>query len=260
MSADPVVLTEIQEHVAVLTFNRADRLNALNAAVRETVVRTLSEWARDPAVRVVVMTGAGQKAFVAGADITEFVDRTPLEQFNVAELLPIFESVAKFPKPTIAAVNGYCLGGGCEVALACDIRIAAETARFGQPEVNLGILPGGGGTQRLARLVGTGAAYRMLYTGEMISAAEALRIGLVDEVVPAESVLDRARAIATTIARKSPVAVQLIKQAVRASVRMALDDGLRYETALLGIAFSSADKDEGVRAFLEKRDPNFTGR
>lgn len=260
MSADAVVLTERREHIAVLTFNRVDRLNALNAAVREAVVRALGEWAQDPAVRVVVMTGAGQKAFVAGADITEFVQRTPLEQFTVADVSPVFDAVAQFPKPTIAAVNGYCLGGGCEVALACDIRIAAETARFGQPEVNLGILPGGGGTQRLARLVGTGAAYRMLYTGETISAAEALRIGLVEDVVPAEQLLDRALALAATVARKSPVALRLIKQAVRASTRMALDDGLRYEAALLGVAFSSADKEEGVRAFLEKRDANFKGR
>jgi enoyl-CoA hydratase len=260
MSADAVVLTETHERVAVVTINRPDRMNALNMAVREAIVDLLARWAEDPAVQVVILTGAGQKSFVAGADISEFAQRTPLEQIAVGQRLPVFEAAAEFPKPTIAAINGYCLGGGCELALACDIRVAADTARFGQPEVNLGILPGGGGTQRLTRLVGLGAAYKMLYTGEMITAAEALRIGLVEEVVPSEGLLERARALATTIARKSPVALRLIKQAVRASGRMTLDDGLRYETALLGIAFSSADKEEGVRAFLDKREAQFTGR
>jgi enoyl-CoA hydratase len=167
--------------------------------------------------------------------------------------------VDAFPKPVIAALNGFALGGGCELAMACDFRIAADTARLGQPEVNLGILPGGGGTQRLPRLVGTGTALKLLFTGELIDAAEALRIGLVDEVVPAAQLRERVMTLAGIIAEKSPVALQLIKEAVRAAVRLPLDEGLRQETALFGLAFSSEDKQEGVKAFLEKRKPEFRG-
>ena len=172
----------------------------------------------------------------------------------------IFDQLDAFRKPVIAAINGYCLGGGCELAMACDIRIASDKAKLGQPEVNLGILPGGGGTQRLPRLVGLGTAYRLLYTGEIIGADEALRIGLVDEVVPAAELMARANKLASTIAEKSPVALQLIKEAVRASVRTSLDEGLRHEHTLFGLAFASADKAEGVKAFLEKRQAEFTGR
>ncbi len=172
----------------------------------------------------------------------------------------IFEATDAFPKPTIAAINGFCLGGGCELAMACDIRIASDKARLGQPEVNLGILPGGGGTQRLPRLVGLGNAFKLLYTGDLIPAAEALRMGLVDEVVPHEAVRERAQELASKIAQKSPVALQLIKEAVRASVRAPLDEGIRLETTLFGLAFSSEDKEEGIKAFLEKRQPDFTGR
>ena len=260
MATDPVVLTDVRDRVAVITIARPDRMNALNTAVRDAFVATLAGWADDVDVQVVIVTGMGEKSFVAGADISEFAGRTPLEQLALGHRASVFQAAEDFPKPIIAAVNGYCLGGGCELALACDIRIAAEKARFGQPEINLGILPGGGGPQRLARLVGMGAAYKMLYTGEMIDAAEALRIGLVDEIVAADRLLDRVRELAAVIARKSPVALRLIKEAVRASARLGLDEGLRYETALLGVAFSSGDKEEGVRAFLEKRDPRFTGR
>jgi enoyl-CoA hydratase len=260
MATESVVLTEVQDRIAVLTINRPERRNALNGAVREAFVNTLARWADDTEVHVVIVTGAGEKSFVAGADIAEFADRTPAEQLAVGRRLPIFQAAEDFPKPIIAAVNGYCLGGGCELALACDIRIASEDARFGQPEVNLGIMPGGGGTQRLARLIGLGATYRMLYTGKMIGAAEASRLGLVDEVVPAGGALTRARELAATITKKSPLALRLIKEAVRASVRTGLDEGLRYEASLLSIAFSSSDKQEGVRAFLEKREARFTGQ
>jgi len=210
-------------------------------------------------VRVVVITGAGDKAFVAGADIAEFERRTPVDQFRVMSSPTIFEAVESFPRPVIAMINGVALGGGCELALACDIRIAADTARLGQPEVNLGIIPGGGGTQRLPRLVGTGAAYRLLFTGEAIDAHQALRIGLVDEVVPAPALREHVLKLAAHIAAKSPIALQLIKEAVRASVRTPLDEGLRQERSLFGIAFSSADKAEGVAAFLAKRAPDFKG-
>jgi enoyl-CoA hydratase len=257
MTAEAVILTDVADRVATLTINRAERRNALNSAVRDAVRSTLEAWAHDTAVRVVVITGAGDKSFIAGADITEFVDRSPVDAMETGGRSSIYQAVDNFPKPTIAAINGFCLGGGCELAMACDIRIASDAARFGQPEVNLGILPGGGGTQRLPRLVGLGAAYKMIYSGEMIAVDEALRIGLVDEVVPAAQLLTRARELAGVIAKKSPVAVRLIKEAVKASVRMPLDEGLRFERALFGVAFSSDEKEEGVKAFLEKREAKF---
>jgi enoyl-CoA hydratase len=259
MTAPTNVLCEIQGRVALMTINRPDKRNALDATTRAQFLDFLDSLQGNPDVRVVVITGAGDKAFIAGADISEFEGRSPMDQFQVMAGRTISEAVAVFPKPVIAALNGFTLGGGCELAMACDIRVAADSARLGQPEVNLGILPGGGGTQRLPRLVGTGAALKLLFTGELIDAAEAFRIGLVDEVVPAAQLRDRAMALAGAIAEKSPVALQLIKEAVRAAVRLPLDEGLRQETALFGIAFSSGDKREGVKAFLEKRKPEFRG-
>lgn len=259
MAEERVVLTNIDGRVATVTINRPDKLNALNGPVRCQFVGALNELKQNPEVRVVILTGAGEKAFIAGADIAEFEGRSPMEQFRVMQGFGLFAAADVFPKPLIAAINGFCLGGGCELAMACDIRLASEKAKLGQPEINLGILPGGGGTQRLPRLVGLGNAFRLLYTGEMIPAAEALRLGLVDEVVPHEQLMDRARQLAATIAEKSPVALQLIKEAVRASVRTPLDEGLRLEQTLFGLAFSSDDKKEGVRAFLEKRPAAFKG-
>jgi enoyl-CoA hydratase len=209
---------------------------------------------------VAILTGAGEKAFVAGADIGEFEGRTAIDQFRVMKEPSVFDAADEFPKPIIAAINGFCLGGGCELAMACDIRLASDKAKFGQPEINLGIMPGGGGTQRLPRLVGLGRALKLLYTGEIISAEEAYRIGLADEVVPAEKLATRARELAGIIAKKSPVALRLIKEAVRASVRTSLDEGLRHETTLFGLIFSSEDKEEGVEAFLQKRPPEFRGK
>jgi enoyl-CoA hydratase len=206
-----------------------------------------------------VITGAGDKAFVAGADIGEFEGRTPVDQWRVMKAPTIFEAVERSPKPVVAAINGFCLGGGMELALACDIRVASVTAKFGQPEVNLGIIPGGGGTQRLPRIVGLGAALRLILTGELIGAGEALRLRLVEEVVEPGQLLERAIAIAETIAAKSPVAVAAAKEATRASASLPLDEGLKLETALFQLCFSSEDKKEGVRAFLEKRTANFSG-
>ncbi|MGE0352911.1 MAG: enoyl-CoA hydratase/isomerase family protein [Gemmatimonadales bacterium] len=260
MSQDQLVTRDTMGRVGLLTINRPDKRNALDGPTRREFLEALESFRTDAAVRVVVVTGAGDKAFVAGADIGEFEGRTPVDQFRVMQAPTIFEAVDAFPKPVIAMINGFALGGGCELALACDIRIAADSAKLGQPEVNLGIIPGGGGTQRLPRLVGLGTAFKLLYTGELISAAEALRIGLVDEVVPAAELRERVMALAGTIAEKSPVALQLIKEAVRASVRGSLDEGLRQETTLFGIAFASQDKAEGVKAFLEKRKAEFTGR
>ena len=258
--ADQVVLTAVDGRVATVTINRPDKMNALNAATRQGLLAALDALGGNDEVRVVIVTGAGDKAFVAGADIGEFAGRTPVDQFRAMSGRTIFDAVDAFPKPVIAAINGFCLGGGCELALACDIRVASDKAKLGQPEVNLGILPGAGGTQRLPRLVGMGTAYKLLFSGELIRADEAFRIGLVDEVVAPEKLLARVRELAGAIAEKSPVALRLIKEAVRASVRTPLDEGLRHERTLFGLAFSSADKEEGVKAFLEKRPPEFTGR
>lgn len=254
------LVVDIADRVATITINRPEKRNALNSATRAELIATLGQLRDDPAARVIVLTGAGEKAFIAGADITEFEGRSAVDQFRVMSGRTVFDAVERFPKPVIAAINGYCLGGGCELAMACDIRIAADSAKLGQPEVNLGLLPGGGGTQRLPRLVGLGTAYRLLYTGTLIDAAEAHRIGLVDDVVPAPQLRSEVATLALAIAAKSPLALQLIKEAVRASVRTPLDEGLRHERTLFGLAFSSQDKQEGVAAFLEKRPAEFTGR
>ncbi len=260
MATEEVVLKRIDGHVATLTINRPDKLNALNIETRGRMVQELDELAKNDDVRVVVITGAGDKAFIAGADISEFEGRSPVDQYRVMTDSSVFLAVDRFPKPTIAAINGFCLGGGCELAMACDIRIASEKAKLGQPEINLGLLPGGGGTQRLPRLVGMGAALKLLYTGDFIRADEALRIGLVDEVVAAGDVAARAKELAEAIAAKSPVALRLIKQAVRTSMRTPLDEGLRQEVSLFALAFASEDMKEGVDAFLNKRKPTFIGR
>ncbi|MCZ6857248.1 MAG: enoyl-CoA hydratase-related protein [Gemmatimonadetes bacterium] len=260
MATEQVVLKKIDGHVATLTINRPDKLNALNIATRGRLVEELDDLAANDDIRVVIVTGAGEKSFIAGADIAEFEGRSPVEQFRVMTDSSVFLAVDQFPKPIIAAINGFCLGGGCELALACDIRIASEKAKLGQPEINLGLLPGGGGTQRLPRLVGMGAALKMLYTGDFIRADEAHRIGLVDEVVPPDQLQARVKELADTIASKSPVALRLIKQAVRTSMRTSLDEGLKQEVTLFSLAFASEDKEEGVDAFLNKRQPTFTGR
>ena len=260
MTETSLVIQETLGRVAVLTINRPDKRNALNGPTRGALIAALDTIRNDDSIRVVVITGAGDKAFIAGADIAEFEGRTPVDQFRVMRGPSVFDTVEAFPKPILAMINGFALGGGCELAMACDIRIAADTARLGQPEVNLGIIPGGGGTQRLPRLVGSGNAFRLLFTGELIDAAEALRIGLVDEVVASAQLRERVLALAATIAEKSPVALQLIKEAVRGSLRTSLDEGLRLETTLFGVAFASGDKQEGVKAFLEKRKPEFLNK
>jgi enoyl-CoA hydratase len=254
------VRIECDGAVAILTVDRPEKRNALNAAVRRELIAALDELRDDAEVRVLVLTGAGEKAFVAGADIAEFAERTPLEQRAVMTGRRVFDEIAAYPKPVIAMINGFALGGGCELALACDLRIAADTAKLGQPEINLGIIPGGGGTQRLPRVVGTGQAMRLILTGEIIDAAEALRIGLVDLVHPAAELRTRTLELARGMATKSPVALQMAKSAVRAAAEMPLAAGLSYETELFATCFASDDKREGVAAFLEKRPASFTGR
>jgi enoyl-CoA hydratase len=253
------LLLERDGAVAVLTINRPEKRNALNAQVRAELIAALDALRDDDGVRVLVITGAGEKAFVAGADIGEFAERTPLQQRATMTGRRVFDEIAAYPKPVIAMINGFCLGGGCELALGCDVRIAADTARFGQPEINLGIIPGGGGTQRLPRVVGMGQAMRLVLSGELIDAAEALRIGLADVVHPAAELRERTLEFARSMAAKSPVALRMAKSAVRAAAEMPLAAGLQYETELFVTCFASDDKREGVAAFLEKRPAEFTG-
>jgi len=253
------VLTDRQNAVGIITINRPDKRNALDGATHLALLRAMEELRADAAVRVVVLTGAG-KAFVSGVDINEFVGKTPVDMLRrMLEHPTAIEAADAYPKPIIAMINGWCLGSGNELAMACDIRIASEDAKFGQPEVNLGMIPGAGATQRLPRLVGLGRALTMMYTGQLLDSSEALRIGLVDYVVPAKQLKARTMTLAQMIATKSPVALAMIKEAARASVRAPLDDGIRHERSLASVIFASRDLQEGLRAFLEKRQPKFTG-
>ena len=260
MTESSVVTLDVRGPVALITINRPEKRNALDGQVRCAFLGAMDTIGRDQHVRAVVLTGAGDKAFVAGADIAEFEGRTPVDQWRAMHAPSIYDAIERSPRPVIAAVNGFCLGGGMELALACDIRIASAAAKFGQPEVNLGIIPGGGATQRLPRVIGLGGALRLILTGELISAQEALRLRLVEEVTEPAALLDRAMQLAATIASRSPVAIAAAKEATRAALSLPLDDGLKLESALFQLCFSSADKAEGVRAFLEKRTAEFTGR
>jgi enoyl-CoA hydratase len=256
-----VLLTEkLDGGVALLTFNRPEKMNALNGAVRCALFGALDALAKDDEVRVVVLTGAGDKAFIAGADIGEFKDASPTQQYRSMQEGNIYIAMENFPKPVIAMINGFCLGGGCELSMACDIRIASDRARLGQPEINLGLIPGGGGTQRLPRLVGEGQANRLIMTGELIKADRALAIGLVDEVVPADQLREKTLELARTIASKSPIALKAAKESILAARRMPMDEGLKFERAWFSLLFSTEDMDEGVSAFLEKREATFIGR
>ena len=254
------ITVEKRGYVAVLTINRPDKLNALNKQVHSEGVAALNELRRDDSVRVVIITGAGEKSFIAGADISEFEGQTPVTQRDLFHEKTFFNSIDAFPKPVIAMVNGFCLGGGNELALACDIRVCSEKARFGQPEINLGIMCGGGGTQRLTRLIGEGRAMEIVLTGDMIDAQTALKFGLVNYVHPAEELEAKTIELANKLAEKAPIALQLSKEAVKFASRSNLDEGLRREVDLFAICFSTEDKKEGVAAFLEKRKPLFTGK
>lgn len=254
------ILVEREAPLAFITFNRPQVLNAMNRQTKEEVLAALAELQGERDIRVVLFRGAGEKAFVAGADVKEFAELTPMAQREDRRHLSFYETIAAFPKPVIAVIGGYCLGGGCELALACDIRLASESAQIGQPEINLGLLPGGGGSQRLPRLIGEGKAMQLILTGDLVPAKEAKAIGLVEEVYPDGELEAEARALAQKIAEKSPIALEFSKVAVRAAARMSLDAGLEYEQTLFALLFASEDKAEGIRAFLEKRKPRFQGR
>jgi enoyl-CoA hydratase len=254
------ILLSREGRVAIITVNRPDKLNALSQQVRDEVLAALDELGADDGVGVVVITGAGDKAFIAGADISEFAGRSPLDQREAMRFPRLYDVMSSFPKPVIAMINGFCLGGGCELSMSCDLRIASEKARFGQPEIKLGLIPGGGGTQRLPRLVGLGHAMRLTLTGDMIGAAEAKEIGLVEMVVPHEELRAKTLELAQRIATMSPLTVKVTKEALRASERLPLDEGIVYERDLFCLCFSTADMKEGVAAFLEKRPPVWKGR
>jgi enoyl-CoA hydratase len=259
MAYENLVL-ERRGRVAIITVNRPEKLNALNIRTRMEILAAFEELAREDEIRVVVITGAGDKAFIAGADINEFAGKTALEQREIMRSRRAFDSVEDFPKPVIAMINGYALGGGCELAMACDVRIASTRAKLGQPEIKLGIIPGGGGTQRLPRLIGEGRAMELILTGDLISAEEAERLGLVNRVVAPEELESTTMEIAGKIAEMSPVALRMAKQAVKNAARLDLRAGLEAELDLFALCFASEDKEEGVRAFIEKRRPEFKGR
>jgi enoyl-CoA hydratase len=255
------ILLEKEGAVAVVTINRPKALNALNAAVLNELDQVFSGLAADSEVSVVILTGAGEKAFVAGADIAFMQSLTALEAREFALLgQAVFNKIENLPQPVIAAVNGFALGGGCELAMACDIRYCADTARFGQPEVGLGVPPGFAGTQRLPRLVGKGRAKELLYSAEMIDAQEAYRIGLVNRVYPAAELLEAAKNMARKIASKGQVAVRLTKSAVNQGLELDAARAMAYEAEVFALAFASVDQREGMSAFLEKRKPEFKGR
>jgi enoyl-CoA hydratase len=246
--------------VAVLTISRPTVLNALSAQTLDELGRAVLALEHDAAVRSIVITGAGEKAFVAGADIGELATQSPVAGRDHAQRgQHVFDRIESLGKPTVAAINGFALGGGCELAMACTLRIAADTARLGQPEINLGLIPGYGGTQRLARLVGAGHALDLLLTGRQVMADEALRMGLVNRVVPASALLTEARTLAALLASKAPIAARCIIAAVNQGLQMPLTQAQGLEAALFGLVFSTDDMREGTRAFLDKRQPEFKG-
>ncbi|WP_297722577.1 enoyl-CoA hydratase-related protein [Intestinimonas sp.] len=256
------LLLEVENGIALLTINRPKALNALNSETLAELNTCLAELENNEEVKVVILTGSGEKSFVAGADISEMVNATPAEGRKMGLLArEAFGRLENMPQVTIAAVNGFALGGGCEISMACDIRVASENAKFAQPECGLGILPGFGGTQRLPRLVGKGRAKELIFTCDMISADEAFRMGLANHVVPQAELIDYCKAMAGRIMKNGPFAVALAKQAINTGSDTDLDSGLKLEANLFGLSFSTADKLEGMTAFLEKRkEKHFIGK
>lgn len=252
---------ENRDGILWLTIDRPKVLNALNAQTMAEIGQAFEQARQDDSVKAVIVTGAGEKAFVAGADINELAQKTPQTGKDTSEEgQRILSLIERFPRPVIAAINGFALGGGCELALACHIRLASEKAQIGLPEVTLGIIPGYGGTQRLARLVGKGKALEMILTGDRILASEAERIGLVNRVVPAEQLREAAETMAKTIASRGPLAIRAAIEAVNRGLDMAFEDGQFLEATLFGLLCSSSDTKEGLKAFLEKRPAKFEGK
>lgn len=249
---------EKENHISILTINRPKALNALNTEVLYEINQCIDEVSNDESAYVLIVTGEG-KSFVAGADIAEMKDKTPEQARKFAELgVATFRKIELMEKPVIAAVNGFALGGGCELSMSCDIRIASEKAKFGQPEVGLGIIPGFAGTQRLSRLVGPGKAKELIYTTDMIKAGEAEKIGLVNKVVAPEELMNEAKAMAEKIASKAQAAIRYGKIAINKGFETDIDTGMTIENNLFSLCFATEDQKEGMGAFLEKRNPNFT--
>ncbi len=252
---------EKKNKIAYVTIDRPKVLNALNMATMQELEQVFTDLAADTETRVVILTGGGEKAFVAGADINELSKNNPVEAKAYTHRgQAVLDLIENLGKPVIACINGFALGGGCEIAMACTMRLASENAKLGQPEVKLGIIPGYGGTQRLPRLVGKGLAMQMVLTGDMISAQEAHRIGLVNEILPADKLIARAEEIAGKIIGMAPLAIQYCMEAVNQGSNMSLPDGLFLEATLFSICCATEDKNEGTRAFLEKRAANFQGK
>ena len=255
------LLVERESGVAVLTVQRPQRLNALDAATLDEIGRAVLDFQQDSSIRCVIVTGSGDKAFVAGADINEFARDTPEgARQRALRGQHVFDLIEQLGKPVIAVVNGFALGGGCELAMACTLRIAGDTARFGQPEINLGLIPGFGGTQRLARLVGKSKAMELILTGNPISASEALGIGLINRVVPAADLMAHARTLAAELATKPPIALRYAMEAINKGLEMPFAEGCELEAALFGMVTTTDDMREGTTAFLEKRKAEFKGR
>jgi enoyl-CoA hydratase len=257
MTYSTIIISK-QDGYAIVQFNRPDALNALNIKLMEELVEALDDLDKDPEVRVIILTG-NEKAFAAGADIKEMSDASAVEML-IRDQFARWDRIRKVKKPLIAAVSGFALGGGCELSMTCDIIIASETAKFGQPEINIGVMPGAGGTQRLTRAVGKAKAMEMVLTGKMISADEAMRCGLVNKVVPAEYYLEEAKSLAKEIASKPPVAVRLAKEAVLKAFDTTIEGGLEFERKNFYLLFATDDQKEGMKAFVEKRKAEWKGK
>ena len=255
------LLYQKEDGIGIITINRPQELNAQNSEMLAGLTSLLSDIEVDGSVKVVIITGSGDRAFIAGSDVKEMQSKTSLSirGFVTANRI-MLEKIERLPKPVIAAINGYALGGGCELAMSCDLRIASENAKFGQPEINLGIIPGAGGTQRLTRLVGMTRAKELIFTGDIIDANTALNIGLVNKVVPAKELMSEARALAQKLLSKSSAALSLAKAAINGGWQMPLASALDLEMQCFSLCFATEDQKEGITAFLEKRKPNFKGR
>jgi enoyl-CoA hydratase len=257
MSSYSMILTETQNGVGVVRLNRPTAMNALNSTLMEELMTALAEFDEDPAIGAMVITG-NERAFAAGADIKEMADASPIDML-VKDTIGRFERLSKIKKPVIAAVSGWCLGGGNELAMACDMIIASESARFGQPEITIGVIPGAGGTQRLTRAVGKAIAMEMVINNRTLTAEEALHYGLVNRVVPVERYMDEALQFAAEIAKRAPLAVRLGKEAVNQAFESFLLEGMKDERRLFYLLFASNDQKEGMAAFIEKRNPDWKG-